>query len=483
MSGESRRRRTPWRDLIEAVTVAIIMAVVLKYFIVEAYKIPTGSMQPTLMGNDRMGIYDRILVDKLSFHFRDPRRFEVVVFKFPLDRSKNFVKRLAGVGPEELRIAHGDLWRRDDRHSAWEIPRRSEGVLREMLKPLDRGPAPEDRGSRWSPSSEGAEGWTREGRRIAARGEGRIRFEHERHGPTSIRDRYVDGYPPGMAAELELDGYGASGQNPVGDLRVEGEVRALAGLQSIAIELTEGLDRRYLFELPGPAHPDGEGARPRIRVAGLPAGGGSAAAERVAEAPSPALLPVDRPVRFRAENIDDRLSLVIDGRPACELEVPPAWQQQSTASLVVRGEGADLDELQVSRDVYYTLAGGPSQVWVPAGQYFMLGDNTQDSSDSREWMFTRVEWREAGSEEGITRRGYRNHENPGLPVETPLGRVRLFRDEWGERWSVPEDLRSTPSVPSGRAPLVPRHLITGRAVLVFWPVPGEDGTHRLRWIR
>jgi len=42
---------------------AIVMAVMLKYFLVEAYKIPTGSMQPTLLGNTDTGIFDRILVD------------------------------------------------------------------------------------------------------------------------------------------------------------------------------------------------------------------------------------------------------------------------------------------------------------------------------------------------------------------------------------------------------------------------------------
>ena len=86
-----------WRDNIEAGTMAIILAVMFKYFLVEAYKIPTGSMQPTLLGNEDTGIFDRIIVDKLSYHFRDPERFEVVVFRYPLDRSKNFIKRICGM--------------------------------------------------------------------------------------------------------------------------------------------------------------------------------------------------------------------------------------------------------------------------------------------------------------------------------------------------------------------------------------------------
>ena len=65
-------RPTPWRDNIEAILMAIVMAIVLKYFIVEAYRIPTGSMQPTLMGNSRTGVYDRILVDKFTPVLRNP---------------------------------------------------------------------------------------------------------------------------------------------------------------------------------------------------------------------------------------------------------------------------------------------------------------------------------------------------------------------------------------------------------------------------
>jgi len=67
--------RRPWRQNIEAVTMAIIVAVMLKYFIVEAYKIPTGSMQPTLMGNTETGIFDRILVDRA---FAASRRLSVI---------------------------------------------------------------------------------------------------------------------------------------------------------------------------------------------------------------------------------------------------------------------------------------------------------------------------------------------------------------------------------------------------------------------
>ena len=89
---------------------AVVMALLLKFFIVEAYKIPTGSMQPTLIGDERSGIKDRILVDKLSYVLREPRRWEVAVFRYPLDRSKNFVKRIVGLPGDRIRIQEGAVF-------------------------------------------------------------------------------------------------------------------------------------------------------------------------------------------------------------------------------------------------------------------------------------------------------------------------------------------------------------------------------------
>ena len=131
---QDAHHRRPWRDNIEAITMAIIMAVLLKYFVIEAYKIPTGSMQPTLMGNDETGIHDRILVDKLSFHVRDPKRYEVVVFKYPLDRSKNFIKRIVGMPSEWLKVRNGDLWTRPDAESPYTILRRPKPVQKTAFK-------------------------------------------------------------------------------------------------------------------------------------------------------------------------------------------------------------------------------------------------------------------------------------------------------------------------------------------------------------
>ena len=109
----------PLRDNIEVMVFAVAMALGLKVFALEAYQIPTGSMQPTLMGTGLLdpdrnasgsGVNDRVLVDKLTYLLRDPKRWEVAVFRYPLATVNNYVKRVVGLPGEELWIRHGDLW-------------------------------------------------------------------------------------------------------------------------------------------------------------------------------------------------------------------------------------------------------------------------------------------------------------------------------------------------------------------------------------
>ena len=95
---------------IEALAIAIVMALVLKYFLIEAYKIPTGSMQPGIMGDQVPGIFDRVLVNKLVYLLREPERYEVVVFKNPLWQRQNYIKRLIGLPGDHIVVQDDHLF-------------------------------------------------------------------------------------------------------------------------------------------------------------------------------------------------------------------------------------------------------------------------------------------------------------------------------------------------------------------------------------
>ena len=101
----SRKRKLLhfYHEWVEPFIAAVILALVIRTFFVQPFKIPTGSMRPTL----REG--DRILVNKLLYRFREPERGDVVVFKYPPDRKRDFIKRLVAGPLEMVAIEDGHL--------------------------------------------------------------------------------------------------------------------------------------------------------------------------------------------------------------------------------------------------------------------------------------------------------------------------------------------------------------------------------------
>ncbi len=445
---------------------AIAVALLFKVFILEISKIPSGSMQPTLMGNPETGVFDRVLVDKLSMHFRDPKRFEVVVFKHPLERSRIMVKRLVGMPGEELRIAHGDLWTRPDTNSEWTILRRPPAVQDEIWKPLDLDDPPR---SSWKVVG-GGELWRTRGRDIDAKGAGRVQFRAD----TQVRDKYLDGYPDTLRGKIKQ--YNPNtGQEYVGDLRVTGDVRPDDEVTGFNVVLTEGR-RRYEFHIPGPAAPEGDEATVRM-VDGEP---DSIPVLKTV----PFRLRGGRSVSFAAENLDDRLTLEVDGDVLATLDVPFLARQEATIFLELEGAGGELEDLQVYRDIYYLPDSSRAKTWevsIPEGHYVMLGDNTQDSADGRDWRSIRYAWTDdEGSETQVKGNFRRQGENPS-PATGPNDEAYYrFRDVWGERhWFAKADALPDIDVPHKT---VPRELIQGRAVAIFWPIKPHRGLWRLAWL-
>jgi signal peptidase I len=109
-SQETVKSKSTFREYAEAIGMALLLALFIRTFIVQAFKIPSGSMIPTLQ------IGDHILVNKLAYGIRIPlyghylvdfgkvQRGDVIVFIFPEDRSKDFIKRVVGVAGDTVEI-------------------------------------------------------------------------------------------------------------------------------------------------------------------------------------------------------------------------------------------------------------------------------------------------------------------------------------------------------------------------------------------
>ncbi|MFO0916025.1 MAG: signal peptidase I [Pirellulales bacterium] len=174
-----------WREGIEAIAVALILAFLIRTFEAEAFVIPTGSMAPTLYGRHKdlvcpkcghryqvgaseevdpsqryapvvntscpMCLYiveldasrsasdgsytgDRIIVDKLAYEHAEPQRWQVVVFKYPGSAKQNYIKRLVGLPGETIRVYQGDLYVRPAGSQEFAIARKPPHTQWHMLQ-------------------------------------------------------------------------------------------------------------------------------------------------------------------------------------------------------------------------------------------------------------------------------------------------------------------------------------------------------------
>jgi len=103
---------TKIREYAESLCIAFILAMVIRCFVLEAFKIPTGSMEPTLMGDPATG--DRVLVSKFHYSFSNPQRWDVFVFYCPEREPdaayKHYIKRLIGLPGETVRLQAGNVY-------------------------------------------------------------------------------------------------------------------------------------------------------------------------------------------------------------------------------------------------------------------------------------------------------------------------------------------------------------------------------------
>ncbi|MBC7187486.1 MAG: signal peptidase I [Calditrichaeota bacterium] len=119
------RKKSLIREYAEAVAVAVVAALILRILVIQAFRIPTGSMKDTLL------IGDFLMVNKFIYGVRtpstlplvkakiphtrlpaikQPKRGEVIVFKYPLDERLDYIKRCVGLAGDTIEVRNGDLY-------------------------------------------------------------------------------------------------------------------------------------------------------------------------------------------------------------------------------------------------------------------------------------------------------------------------------------------------------------------------------------
>jgi signal peptidase I len=468
------------RETVESIVIAFALAFLFRTFEAEAFVIPTGSMAPTLQGRHkdvvcpecsyqyRVGVQtdqeereklhlqesvcpmcrfkldlaakinedpktyqtfegDRILVNKFSYDLGEPKRWDVVVFKFPEDAKTNYIKRLVGLPGEHVYIGDpgrgmppggtGDIYISTDGGKTRQIARKEtpEKLLAMLQDVHDNDYVPArllENGwpARWQAAEPSpVAGWKAENgtREFVCDGEqGRELWLRYRHllppSPGSWRDPENAEYTTALIRDFyaynsEREN-NAAGENWVGDLAMECEAEIRSDSGELVLELVKG----------------GRTFQARIDVA---SGDARLVIPGLEEYKPVAVGVIDGPgtYQLRLANVDEQLWLFVDDElvqfdmattyeslgnyteVTDPVRSPLGATDDSPAGIASVGADVRLSHLRIKRDVFYTRdhdnAPDPiSEIQLvddpvddQKDQFFMLGDNSPSSKDGRLW--------------------------------------------------------------------------------------------------
>jgi signal peptidase I len=520
---DHKKSQHRFRDNVDAFAIAILMAILFKYFAIEAYQIPTSSMQPTMMGSKAAGVFDRILVDKTRYEITDPERWDIAVFRYPIRTRQNYVKRIVGVPEDRLRVAGGNIY---------QVAPGSDGTDPAALTSL---PRPQQvQAQHWKeifPARMAVQSQTRilDNALSGRGGEWREEDGSLIVKPRSERASAVLGYPgPNDSGLVNLvwDGY------PVSVARQIKESPEVLGIQPESIQ-----DVRARFAVTPQSKLNALAVRLAISGRSLPRrefrldvqdGQGRLVVEEddkevLASEPFEARFESGRATAVEFVHLDDHLTASIDGIRVAELDTgafktlvaifPRSSEAGAGATLRIdlkSDREIRVDDLRIDRDLHYLPSmtsqreGTIEVIEVPPDHFFMMGDNTLQSVDSRDWTAITVgrtpegqlvnpathpeAERLAGNMRAISLDDYPDPDEN--PVIVPEERAVVFTDDVGEVWVLEGEVALDAVNGKMWSPqhllfagddgywepeqtkvrFVPRSDILGRPLLTFWPL-------------
>ncbi len=375
---------------LEWIIEAVILAVIIRCFVLEAFVIPTGSMAPTFYGRhvtvncpncnrkydvginsstgtpyagprcpncgdephtlSRVKGGDKILVNKAFYQFSPIQRWDIIVFKSPENIEKNLIKRVVGLPNEELAIVAGNLL------VAGRIVRKPPLVQEQLWMLVHDGRfVPSDDIPIWSLDG----GWQRtDGGLEVESPEGERPPSFTRYLP-EIRDFYA--YYPN------------SGRNMVGDLKLTLRVTPRSGNGALILEIAGG-DKTFRCRLPV------EATSPVTLEVG---------SREVAWASNAPYLCTGVPTEIEFSKADFLVRLKIKGKEVLSYDCWPGVDKLKTSTshsgIRIGSQGLSLlvEAVMIHRDIYYLPAPDNHAFQTGENEYVMFGDSCPNSGDSR----------------------------------------------------------------------------------------------------
>ncbi len=125
---KNKKKKSSLREMVEVIVTALVLAFLIKTFVVGNFWIPSESMVPTIEVNDK------VIVTNFSYWFEGPKRGDVIVFRYPLDTKKDYIKRCIGLPGETVEFRDSKLYVNGQ---LVEEPYLSEGLVFEDYGPIE----------------------------------------------------------------------------------------------------------------------------------------------------------------------------------------------------------------------------------------------------------------------------------------------------------------------------------------------------------
>ena len=363
---------------------------------------------------------DRILVDKFGYDFREPNRWDVIVFKYPEGANTNYIKRLVGLPNELVSIAGGDIWTSRDGQPAT-IARKPPHVMQAMLQVVHDSNFPaslmqtEGWPSAWTNWADTNLWQSEKNRRqftaTCSAGQS-ARLRYQRFNPTSDDWKEVrlgmgvrKGVKPDLIRDFQAYNAISQGGHWVGDLAVECTLESKSGNGRVVFDLVDG----------GQQH-----------SCSIDLADGTATLKAAVGVTAVTSTPIQGKGSWEVmfTNVDDELRLFVDSK-LMPTSTPVAWSSEITkestrepvlevvepgsavltdlapVGITVKAEdepvAVAVSSIKILRDIFYIGAVGFGrrgeirdepilEFPLESDQFFVLGDNSAASKDGRLWM-------------------------------------------------------------------------------------------------
>jgi signal peptidase I len=420
------------RSNLEVFLIAFVLAMTIRCFCIDGYKIPSSSMEPTLIGNQKSG--DRIIANKFNIFFDKIKRFDVILFKYPLDQTKNFVKRVVGMPNEEIQVAGGEIFSKPKDSPKFTLAKKPMYIQESIWIPFWS----------WKPDPEYLKDtWYMPAPDLYEFKNGKLYLHPERSS---------DGKIDLMLNERVKDHYNSrGGSNVTPDIKFsfnccfadnEGIIKATVHTYIGKFTLSLSPKEQMSLEIDD---------------------------KKIASIPKKAQ--VQKKYLIDIMNFDGGFYIFLDGKKICEygyeLSKESIMANMITSpqiTLTVQKSETALSDIKIMRDIYYSFDNPDTIINIPPDKYFVIGDNVNNSRDSRAWRMKTIHLKN-GKTIYV--------DKDSLHTNSDHYEIRKTSDNkggdiWGNSYVIKSN--DVDHIDETEYPFVSLNNIFGKGLFVYWPI-------------